>query len=113
LTGISPDSATLEIQVEETIERDFPNVSYVVPTVASGPQIVSSPLTLTVTIVGARSLVEAVVPERIRVRLPSEAVNSLSPGQEARVEPVVEGLPPLLEAVVDPRQVTLRRPVGL
>jgi len=113
LTGLSPAQATIEIQVDSTGERSFPNLSYTVPTLPSGPQIQRSPATVTVTLIGARSLVEAVGPDRIRVTLPSEALSSLLPGQEAEVYPVVEGVPPLVEVEVTPKWVTLRRPTGL
>ena len=113
LTGLSPAQATIQIQVEKTFRREFPNLQYTVPKLPSGPQIQSSPASLTVTLVGARSLVEAVRPEGIRVMLPSEALNSLLPGQETQVDPVVEGVPPFVEAVVTPKWVILRRPTGL
>jgi len=113
LTGLSVAGATIEIQVDSTMRREFPNLQYDVPRSASGPQIRGSPATLTVILVGARSLVEAVMPEGIRVTLPSEALSSLLPGQEVRVDPVVLGVPSLVEVRVTPEWVTLRRPTGL
>ena len=113
LTGLSPAQATVEIQVDSTITREFPNIPYSPPALPSGPQIQGYPATLTVTLIGARSLVEAVNPEGIRITLPSEVLSSLLPGQEAEVDPGVEGVPPLVEAQVTPRWVTLRRPTGL
>jgi YbbR domain-containing protein len=113
LTGLSPAEARIEIQVDSTRRREFPNLQYDVPTLPTGPQIQGSPATLTVTLVGARNLLAAVNPEDIRVKLPPEALSSLLPGQEARVDLVVEGVPPFVKAEVTPGWVTLRRPTGL
>jgi YbbR domain-containing protein len=113
LTGIFPAQATLQVWVEETKEREFPNLPYVLLKSDSSPRIQSSPATVTVTLRGARSLVDAVAADGLRVIVPLVAVSFLSPGQETQVDPVVEGVPPFVEARVTPEWVTLRRPVGL
>jgi YbbR domain-containing protein len=108
----SPAVATVRVPVEETYTREIPDLPFVVDSVDSGPQVRSTPSRVTVTLSGARSLVEAVDPSRLRVTPPPGPAAVLTPGQEIQVTPVVQGLPDLVEARVSPNQVTLRRPVG-
>jgi hypothetical protein len=108
----SPAVATVRVPLEETFTREIPDLLFEVPSVDSGPPIRSTPSRVTVTLVGARSLVERVDPSRLTVTSPSGPAAVLTPGQEIQVAPVVQGLPDLVEARVSPTQVTLRRPVG-
>ena len=68
---------------------------------------------MTVTLAGARSLVEGVDSADLRLTLPQGRVRTLSPGEEDRVLVGVEGVPPFVRVVrVDPGWVLLRRPAG-
>jgi hypothetical protein len=109
---VSPSVATVQVSVEETRTAAFPDLLVEVPGTDSGPPIRSSPAAVSVTLIGAGSLVDAVDPASLRVKIPPGPAASLSPGQEIQVDPVVEGIPALLEALLDPSWVTLRRPTG-
>ncbi|MFC1791879.1 YbbR-like domain-containing protein [Gemmatimonadota bacterium] len=107
-----PQEASVEVLVEETMERTFPEVPVELPVLASGPQLQARPASVTVTLVGARSLIEAVDPASLRLILPPGRASALSPGGEEPVRPTVSGHPLLVQALVDPEWVILRRPAG-
>jgi YbbR domain-containing protein len=116
-TGLHDDLSVMSLQasvtipIETTTARELTDQVLSLPVLESDPQLQARPERVTVVLVGARSLVEAVDPGTLRVTVP-RSQTSLSPGQEERVLVVVEGVPELVEARVTPNWVTLRRPVG-
>ena len=110
---LSPKQATLEIRVEETLERTFLELTVELPPLPEAPQLQARPATVTVVLTGARSLVQAVDSADLRVTLLPGGARTLAPGEEARVQLMVEGVPELLTARIDAGPVTLRRPAGL
>jgi hypothetical protein len=111
--AFSPERAIVTIEVEETVERIFTDLPLDLPILGSDPQLQARPGVASLTVVGARSLVESLEPDRFRVTLSRAAATSLSPGEEIRVSLSVEGVPTLVEARLDPEWVLLRRPTGL
>ncbi len=109
----SPTQVSVQLRLEEAVERTFPEVQIQLPRQAEDPQLQARPGTVTVTLVGARSLVEAADPAALRVFIPPARVAALPPGGEARVLVAVEGVGELVEVRVDPQVVLLRRPAGL
>jgi hypothetical protein len=83
----------------------------VIPRLPSDPQLQVRPTTVSVVLIGARSLVEAVDPGALRVTVPT-GLASLAPGREERVSVVLEGIPDFVVARTNPDWVLLRRPVG-
>ena len=114
LSGL--DILTLEAAVtfptEPTAVREFPDQVVRLPVLGSEPQLSAQPSSVTVILSGARSLVEAVRPEDLRVTIPVSQA-TLEPGQEQQAVVVVEGVPELVDYQVATRGwVLLRRPVG-
>jgi YbbR domain-containing protein len=110
--ALSPQEASVRIRVEETVERSFSDIVLRLPELGQDPQLQARPESVTVTVAGARSLVEAMGPSEFRVTLPVGRVMTLAPGEEARVQVAVDGLPELIRARVSPEWVVLRRPAG-
>jgi hypothetical protein len=110
--AISPRTATVEVRVEEAVERVLPDLPVFVPSADMDPPTQARPDSVTVTLSGARSLVEAVGADELRVTVPLGQSATLYPGEERDVRVVVEGLPALVRAAVVPGWVTLRRPAG-
>jgi len=108
---IVPLEASMAIPTDSTTERVFPDLILLLPRLDSDPQLQCFPASVTVVLVGARSLVEGVDPEALTVTIPPLRA-SMAPGQEERVEVVVEGVPELVEYGVTPAWVRLRRPAG-
>ncbi|MFC1661680.1 YbbR-like domain-containing protein [Gemmatimonadota bacterium] len=110
--AVSLRVATVGVRVEETVERVLADLPVVVPPLDLDPPLQARPASVTVTLTGARSLVDAVVPEDLRVAPPVGQAATLYPGEERDVRVVVEGLSNLVRATVAPVWVALRRPVG-
>ncbi len=105
------EEASVILSIEATAESEFPDLALIIPTMASDPQLQTRPAVVTVVVSGARSLLESFDPSALTVRIPTTAA-TLPPGEEERVLPVVDGIPPLLRYRVVPESVLLRRPVG-
>jgi YbbR domain-containing protein len=110
--AISVRETGVEISVEETLELTFPDLPVEMALTDLGSSIQFRPTQAEVTLRGARSLVESIDPEQLRVRVPLSRAMNLDPGEERRVRLVVEGAPPLVEATARPELVTVRRAVG-
>jgi hypothetical protein len=108
---VHPLQVSVEVQTEPTTAREFPDLTLRLPRLSADPQLQARPASVTVVLVGARSLVENVDPEALTVTVPTARAN-LAPGQEVQEMVVVEGVPDLVEARVTPDWVFLRRPVG-
>jgi YbbR domain-containing protein len=106
---------TMEVSVtvatEPTTAREFSDLPVRLPILNEDPQLQTRPASVTVVLLGARSLVEGVDPADISVTIPTSR-SSLAPGQEVELVVVVEGIPDFVEARVTPVWVRLRRPVG-
>lgn len=111
--SVSPTQASVLIPQEGTAERAFFEVPVQLPHLEEDPQFQVRPATVTVTLVGARSLLGTVAPSAVRVFVPPTRTGALPPGAEERVLVAVEGIPDLVEARLDPQLVLLRRPAGL
>ncbi len=111
---VSPTQAAVHIRVEETVRREIPDLSLSLPVLDEDPQLQALPPAVTVTLVGARSLVEELDPSGLRVTLSPGRARALAPGQEeSRAYVLLEGVPHLVRAEIDPPWVLLRRPEGL
>ncbi len=108
---ISSHEVTVEFHLEATAQREFLNLPVELPRLPADPQLQVRPDSVTVVLIGAPSLLDRVVAEDLRVTI-SPAQASLAPGEEGRVDVVVEGYPGLVTSSVPGGQVTLTRPVG-
>lgn len=109
--NILPLEASVVIPTEATAAREFSDVTVELPPLSSDPQLQARPASVSLVLLGARTLVEGIDPGTLTVTIPSTRAG-LAPGQEERVVVVVEGLPPFVEFRATPDWVTLRRPVG-
>ena len=106
---VSRRRTTVTVTIEETLER----VISAVPVVAEGggeggepPRFL--PLTIEVTISGARSRVERMDPAALRAMVRRSALEGLAGGQEHRVPIEIRGVPALLSAEPAVDSVTVR-----
>ena len=74
-------------------------------------QVVADPSVIQVRLVGARTLVTSLDPERLRVWVPPEYVQGLAPGEERVVNVRIEGVPALVTAIPGTDRVTVRRAI--
>lgn len=101
---ISPDSATVRVEVEESLERFV-----TLPIAADDGSIELSADTVQVRLFGARSRVEGLDPGTMRAVVRSEDLAGMEPGEERRVMVRLEGLPQLIRAVPAADSVVARR----
>jgi YbbR domain-containing protein len=111
--ALSPQRASVEIFVEETLTRSFEGVPVRLPPLSSDPQLQARPSTVTVVLSGAASLVESFDPGQLRITVSGTVATALVPGEEVRASLSVEGPPEVVQATLDPEWVLLRRPTGL
>jgi hypothetical protein len=104
---LSPDSATVRVQVEESAERLL-TLAIAADDPGEGTLELSSD-TLRVRLVGARSRVQGLDPDLLRAVVRSEDLALIGPGQERRVEVRLEGLPDLISVTPTADSVTARR----
>lgn len=96
------------VQIEDQVRREILNVP-VVPSGAGGSRDLSvSPEGVSVVLLGARSLVDAVEPAALRAVFPGEPALNLAMGDSVRLPVRVEGLPPLVRGVAALDSVTVR-----
>jgi YbbR domain-containing protein len=110
---VSPTQAAVRLRVEETAERRLADVPLSLPVLDSDPQLQARPSAVSVILVGARSLVEGLVPDSLRATVSPGRARALAPGQEeSRAYVILEGVPALVQAEIEPPWVLLRRPAG-
>ncbi|MGW8266118.1 MAG: CdaR family protein [Longimicrobiales bacterium] len=110
--ALSPQRASVEIVLEETVARRFPDLPVRLPVLDLEPQLQARPSTVSVVLSGARSLIDAVDPAGLRVTVSRTVATALVPGEEVRATLSVEGVPDMIQAALDPEWVLLRRPTG-
>lgn len=111
--ALSSQRASVEIVLEETLSRSFPEVSIRLPVLDDDPQLQARPATVTLELSGARSLVEDLDLSGIRLTVSQTVGAALVPGEEVRATLSVEGVPEVVQATLNPEWVLLRRPTGL
>ena len=110
--ALSPQRASVEILLEETVARSFPGLPVRLPVLDSEPQLQSRPSAVTLVLSGARSLMEELDPSSLRVVVSRTVATALAPGEEVRATISVEGVPDMIQAALDPEWILLRRPTG-
>lgn len=105
---ISPGAVRVDYAVGEQVERTLSEVPIVPPEVESEVQL--EPVTASVTVTGARSLVEGLDAGSVWMEVPPGQLTNLQPGQEREVEVEIRGIPDLLVARSPVATVTARRP---
>jgi len=108
--SIVPPTATLGIRVEDMVER----ILDVTVEAVGGPgedAVVAEPAVVQVRLSGARSVVTALDPARLRVWVPPEFLQGMAPGEERVVRVQLEGVPPLVVAVPGIERIRVRRAI--
>lgn len=107
---ISPGAVRVDYTVQERTQRSLGEVPIVPPQGRSEIQL--QPVTATVTVSGARSIVEELDPGTVWLEVPSGELAGLSPGNVRDVAVEVRGVPSLLDAAADVETVTARNPAS-
>lgn len=106
-----PPTATLDIRVEELVERTIEDIPVVAEVDPGQPQVVVDPSTIEVRLAGARSIVSALDRRRLRVWVPAELLQGMERGEERVVRLQVDGVPALVTAVPGTDRVRARRAI--
>lgn len=107
--SVVPQTATLDIRVEELVERVLDDITVEAQADPGEAEVVVDPGSIQVRLSGARSIVTSLDPERLRVWIPSEMLDGMEPGEERLVRVQIEGVPELVTAVPGTDRVTVRR----
>ncbi len=109
--SVVPNTATIGVRVEDMIERVLDGITVQAIADPGEDQVVADPSVIQVRLVGARTLVTSLDPERLRVWVPPEYVQGLAPGEERVVNVRIEGVPALVTAILGTDRVTVRRAI--
>lgn len=108
--SVVPPTATLDVRVEELVERVIEGVPVEARTAPGQPPVVVEPSTIQVRLAGARSIISSLDPSRLRVWVPPEMFQDMNPGEDRFLRLQVDGVPALVTAVPSTDRVTVRRP---
>lgn len=109
--SVVPQTATLDIRVEELVERVLDDITVEAQADPGEADVVVDPASIQVRLSGARSIVTSLDPERLRVWVPPEMLDGMEPGEERLVRVQIDGVPELVTAVPGTERVTVRRAV--
>lgn len=109
--SVVPTTATIGVRVEDMIERVLDGITVQAIADPGEDQVVADPSVIQVRLVGARTLVTSLDPERLRVWVPPEYVQGMAPGEERVVNVRIEGVPALVTAIPGTDRVTVRRAI--
>ena len=107
--SVVPQTATLDVRVEELVERVLDEIPVEAEAGPGQEEVVVEPSSIQVRISGARSLVTSLDPSRLRVWVPPEMLEGMEPGEERLVRVQIDGVPGLVSAVPGTERVTVRR----
>jgi len=109
--SVVPTTATIGVRVEDMIERVLDGITVQAIADPGEDQVVADPSVIQVRLVGARTLVTSLDPERLRVWVLPEYVQGMAPGEERVVNVRIEGVPALVTAIPGTDRVTVRRAI--
>ncbi|MCG6989857.1 MAG: hypothetical protein LJF06_16990 [Gemmatimonadetes bacterium] len=110
---VTPPTATVGVRVDEKIERTLSGVPVLLQAATGDPTLSVAPDTISVTLRGARTLVDAVNAGDLGAWVTSELVKGMAKGEERHVPVRIEGVPDLVSAQPATDMVTVRRaPAG-
>lgn len=109
--SVVPQTATLDIRVEELVERVLDDIPVEAEAGPGEEEVVVEPATIQVRLAGARSIVTALDPSRLRVWVPPELLQGMEPGEERVLRVQVDGVPALVTAVPGTDRVTVLRAI--
>jgi len=109
--SVVPGTATLGVQVEDLVERVFDGIPVQVLVNPGEAEVVSEPRTILIRLTGARTVVTALDPDRLRAWVPPDLLQGMAPGEERLVRVQIEGVPALVTAIPGVERVTVRRAI--
>ncbi len=111
LGGLLPERTAVDVNVrlEPAAERRFPVLAVEAPAGAARPLRIE-PATVGLTLRGAPALLERVGIGELRVRIATGSLDGLEVGDEREVALRLEGVPPLITALLDTETVRVIRP---
>lgn len=106
---VTPPTATVAVRVEDKVQRVLTGIPVMIQPADGEPEMTVEPAAVAVTLEGARTLVNAVVPADLQAWVASDLVMGLVEGEERRVPVRIQGVPALVSAQLDNETVTVRR----
>jgi hypothetical protein len=106
---VIPALPTLAVHVEEMVVRTLLGMQVRWDAEGLGTEVVVDPVAITVQLTGARTLVTALDPDLVRIRVLPDQLQGMAVGEERQVRVRLEGVPELVTAVPEPDIVTVRR----
>lgn len=107
--SVVPTTATVGVQVEDMVERVLDGITVQAVSNPGEAEVVADPATIQVRLVGARTLVMSVDPERLGAWVPAEYLQGMAPGEERVVNVRIEGVPGMVTAIPGNDRITVRR----
>ena len=108
---VTPVAASLEIRVEDLVERVLDGITIQAEVGPGEADVVVEPAEVRLTISGARTLVTSLNRDALRVWIPPEFLQDMAPGEIRRVRLQVEGVPALVSAVPGTEFIRVRRAI--
>ena len=108
-SSVVPPTASLGIRVEGLIERVLDGITVQAVANPGEAAVVADPATIQVRLMGARSIVTALDPSRLRVWVPAGLLLGMMPGEERFVRVQIDGMPALVTGAPEPERITVRR----
>jgi hypothetical protein len=110
---VRPATVTVDVRVEPLVERVVENVAVRAEPPPGQPEVTLTPATVQLRLEGPSTLVTSLALSRVGVSVDPESLRGLEPGEMRRVRIRVEGVPPLVTAVLSSDVATARRADGL
>jgi YbbR domain-containing protein len=106
---VRPATVVVDMRVEPLVERVMENVAVTAEAPQGEPPVTVTPTSVQLRIAGASTLVTAIDLSSLRVAVDPESLRGLERGEMRRVRVGVEGVPPLVTALLSSDVVTARR----
>jgi len=108
-----PPNAGLSIQVEDLVVRTLTGILVVVEPPPGGDRLVADPVSVSLRLEGARSLVTAIDATALRAWVAPELLTDMAAGEVRRVPISIDGIPDLVSVAADTETVLVRRAADL
>jgi YbbR domain-containing protein len=106
---VRPAAVTVLMRVEPLVERVIENVAVRAEAPEGEPRVAVTPTAVQLRLVGASTLVTAIDLSSLGVAVDPESLRGLARGETRRVRVGIDGVPPLVTAVLSTDVVTARR----
>jgi len=110
---VSPVTATLEVRVEDMVERVLDAITVETAVNPGQADVVAEPSTIRLKLSGARTVVTSFDPAQLRVWIPPEFLEDMEPGEERRLPLRVDGVPELVRVEPATEFIRVRRAIDL